>query len=240
MAKLECNYIVIDTTTKVLKTAAFFESKSHYKVINDGFYHLENLLPAIDALLKENNLDKLKINKIFVVTGPGSFTGLRIGITTAISMAFGLSIEVIGFSIFDVYNFLLNTNPELSSLDIAIPVIDAKKSSFFCTFLTDKDVKPLLLSDMFDLTPIDLYNKLTEYNPKNACFFGADFNLIKLRDERFATFKHIYEADYSASDLIDFCNYIIDRKINYRYPEPVYLRKSEAENMLLKKKLLLE
>lgn len=78
--------------------------------IEEGFRYLksEKCLLLVDELLKENNLQFKEINAIKVNTGPGSFTGLRVGITIANALAFLLKIPVnnkkIGDLIFPVYN----------------------------------------------------------------------------------------------------------------------------------------
>ncbi len=59
-----------------------------------GQSRAEDLLLNIDELLTRNDLDKTSIKKIIVAAGPGSFTGIRIGIATAIGLAAALGIEV--------------------------------------------------------------------------------------------------------------------------------------------------
>ena len=78
--------------------------------IEEGFKYLksEKCLLLVDELLKENNLQFKEINAIKVNTGPGSFTGLRVGIAIANALGFLLKIPVnnkkIGDLIFPVYN----------------------------------------------------------------------------------------------------------------------------------------
>jgi tRNA threonylcarbamoyladenosine biosynthesis protein TsaB len=59
------------------------------------FSQSEKLLQVIDELLKKNNFSKKSIDKIVVNCGPGSYTGIRVGITTANFLAFGLNIPVV-------------------------------------------------------------------------------------------------------------------------------------------------
>lgn len=60
--------------------------------------HAESLFPAIGALLAHNGLAYKDLSRIAVTTGPGSFTGLRIGISGARGLALALRIPVIGVS----------------------------------------------------------------------------------------------------------------------------------------------
>ncbi len=63
-----------------------------------GQRHGETLLPAIDRLLGESNIRRSDLAGIVVGTGPGTFTGLRVGLATAKGMAHGLGIPIVGIS----------------------------------------------------------------------------------------------------------------------------------------------
>ena len=56
----------------------------------------ENLLKLVDKVLTNNEKNKKDIEAIFVFVGPGSYTGLRVGVATANALAFSLKIKVIG------------------------------------------------------------------------------------------------------------------------------------------------
>lgn len=61
-----------------------------------GYRHGETLLPAIDRLLAERQIARARIAGIVVGTGPGAFTGLRVGIATAKGLAHGLGRPIVG------------------------------------------------------------------------------------------------------------------------------------------------
>lgn len=63
----------------------------------------EKLLPSIDLLLAESALDITDVEKIGVSRGPGSFTGLRIGISTAKGLAHGLDVPLVGVPLTTCY-----------------------------------------------------------------------------------------------------------------------------------------
>lgn len=63
-----------------------------------GYRHGETLLPAIGAFLGEANIRRSRLAGIVVGTGPGAFTGLRVGIATAKGLAHGLGIPLVGVS----------------------------------------------------------------------------------------------------------------------------------------------
>lgn len=63
-----------------------------------GYRHGETLLPSIGRFLGEQNIRRSRLTGIVVGTGPGAFTGLRVGLATAKGMAHGLGIPVAGVS----------------------------------------------------------------------------------------------------------------------------------------------
>jgi tRNA threonylcarbamoyl adenosine modification protein YeaZ len=63
-----------------------------------GYRHGETLLPAIGRFLGEQNIRRSRLTGIVVGTGPGAFTGLRVGLATAKGLAHGLGIPIVGVS----------------------------------------------------------------------------------------------------------------------------------------------
>jgi len=63
-----------------------------------GYRHGETLLPAIDELLSRAGIDRFRLAAVVVGTGPGTFTGLRVGIATAKGLAHGLGRPIVGVS----------------------------------------------------------------------------------------------------------------------------------------------
>ena len=66
-----------------------------------GYRHGEQLLPSIARLLGENNVRRSRLDGIVVGTGPGAFTGLRVGIATAKGLAHGLGLPIAGIATSD-------------------------------------------------------------------------------------------------------------------------------------------
>ncbi len=78
-----------------------------------GYRHGESLLPAIDATLERLGIERGRIAAVVVGTGPGAFTGLRVGIATAKGLAHGLGRPIIGISTADA---LLSGAPDRAVL----------------------------------------------------------------------------------------------------------------------------
>jgi tRNA threonylcarbamoyladenosine biosynthesis protein TsaB len=89
--------------------------------------HTSRLMPTIDRMLKDASLTIRDLDEIAVSLGPGSFTGLRIGIATAKGLAQGLNIPVIGIPTLDGLAFNLS-----HCEDLICPVLDARKGEVYC------------------------------------------------------------------------------------------------------------
>ncbi len=79
----------------------------------------EDLLVNIDALLTQNNISRREIDLIAVSAGPGSFTGIRIGIATALGLKNGLSINTSSESALKAMIF---TGPDTQNVTTAVPM----------------------------------------------------------------------------------------------------------------------
>ena len=60
--------------------------------------HSERLMPLVEKLLQESGVEREQLQAIAVAAGPGSFTGIRIGVATARALAQGLAIPAVGIS----------------------------------------------------------------------------------------------------------------------------------------------
>jgi tRNA threonylcarbamoyl adenosine modification protein YeaZ len=92
--------LVLDTATSeiVLAAAGVDGGLVGLATWEAGRTHGAQLLPAIGRLTGENNLRRSRIRGIVVGTGPGAFTGLRVGIATAKALAHELRVPIVGIS----------------------------------------------------------------------------------------------------------------------------------------------
>lgn len=91
------NIVAIETATPACAVGVRTESGVEVsRVFNDGRRHTEALALAIAALLDEVVLTPRDVSRVVVDRGPGLFTGLRVGIATAISFAEGLGADLVG------------------------------------------------------------------------------------------------------------------------------------------------
>ncbi len=92
--------LAFDTTAKAVTAAICEDEKllSSYFAELPGVHTTETLLPAIELMLKNANLTLDDIGLIAISAGPGSFTGVRIGVATAKGLAFGRDLPCAGVS----------------------------------------------------------------------------------------------------------------------------------------------
>lgn len=86
------------------------------------------LLPLIQETLATTQLDFAALDRIAVMRGPGSFTGLRIGLATARGLGLALEKPVIGVNRFLIYQYALRSAHDL------LAVIDSKRDELFCHY----------------------------------------------------------------------------------------------------------
>jgi tRNA threonylcarbamoyladenosine biosynthesis protein TsaB len=90
--------LIINTSTKDCFELLLAKKKNEFKAVKvkGSFNQAEKLLPEIDKLLKKEKVKKEKLTGIGVVTGPGGFTSIRIGVAVANVFGFALSLPIIG------------------------------------------------------------------------------------------------------------------------------------------------
>jgi len=86
--------LFIDTHDSLITIALKTEEKLYIKTKESNYSHSIYVMPIIEELFSENNFDLKDLNKIIVVNGPGSFTGIRIGLTIAKTLAYTLNIDI--------------------------------------------------------------------------------------------------------------------------------------------------
>lgn len=97
------NVLAMDTSNQILSIAILKDNQLIGEVVtNLSKNHSVRLMPAIDQLMKEVNMKPEELDRIAVAKGPGSYTGVRIGLTTAKTLAWTLNIPVVGVSSLEI------------------------------------------------------------------------------------------------------------------------------------------
>jgi len=119
------NILVFDTSTDML--AVGVKSDGGMKTsVESGFRHSETLLPTIERCLADASIGLKDIDLIACTSGPGSFTGLRIGMSTAKGLSLALGLPWVGVPTLDCMAFGLEKPGRT-----VVPVMDARKNRIY-------------------------------------------------------------------------------------------------------------
>lgn len=134
---------------------------------SDGYVHGEKLTGFIDELLKRHHIEYKNLSAVSVSAGPGSYTGLRIGTSTAKGLCFGLNIPII--SIPSLQSLFEIAHKKLPEKSIAV-LFDARRMEVYSEIYdASKLVLKKLSADVLTQNSYDEYLPLTivgDANPK--------------------------------------------------------------------------
>jgi tRNA threonylcarbamoyladenosine biosynthesis protein TsaB len=117
----------IDTSTMTGGVALLKEDQLiGESVLNIRTTHSERLLPALEQLLTAGELEVKQVDLLSIVTGPGSFTGLRIGVATAKGLSYALGIRAVGVTTLEAYGWQFKYFP-----GIVLALVDARRENVF-------------------------------------------------------------------------------------------------------------
>ncbi|WP_311154779.1 tRNA (adenosine(37)-N6)-threonylcarbamoyltransferase complex dimerization subunit type 1 TsaB [uncultured Streptococcus sp.] len=122
------NILAMDTSNKALSLGLLQDKELLGQVtLNIKKNHSITLMPAIDFLMNSLDMKPKDLDRIVVAQGPGSYTGLRIAVATAKTLAHTLKIELVGVS------SLLALVPEQAE-GLVIPIVDARRNNVYAGF----------------------------------------------------------------------------------------------------------
>lgn len=192
--------------------------------IDSGLVHSVKLLPAISSLLELLDFDSKDLDLAAVVSGPGSFTGIRIGISTANAFALANNIKAVGVNTLDA----LAMNGRFFNKKI-ISTVEAQKEGYYISIYEGKNGELERLTDYEIKRPEEIIEYISKANeefiilgdmteddideeiPENAVFSDSEMNIIHAKNVISLAKKIYLEGEYS------------------RFAEAFYMRKSHAE-----------
>lgn len=124
------NYLLIDTSNQPLSVAIM---KDNEVIAENNWYqknHSVQLMPEIAEILTESKINKTEITDIVVAKGPGSYTGLRIGVTVAKTLAYALNTNLYGVSSLKA---LASTVKD--STKLLVPILMLEEKQFMQVFI---------------------------------------------------------------------------------------------------------
>jgi len=201
--------LAIDTTGKSAKIV-LIDDNIKIDQLNENEKQSENLMTHIDSFLDKNSLALSDIDVFGAVVGPGSFTGIRVGVATIKAFAFALKKPVIGINVFEVV---------ASEIKLGVCLLNCTASSVYYAVIKNSKISEMGVLDN------DQVNKFE----KMPLFCLEEEHL----QERFA-YKFNVITDYNALIATAFANRL-EAKNFAKTLEPLYLQLSQAERNLEKK-----
>ena len=216
------NILAIETTSEICGVAVLNGGIVYDNNINNGFNHSITLFNNIDDGLKKSKLDMSNIDEIRVSNGPGSFTGIRIGVAAALGLSERYNTKIKYVDTLDslAYNVI-------NKQDVIISMIDAKCDRVYISLYLSKSFKRVCNDFIINVNEL-CDNLNAKFKNKNISFAlvgngAANYsNIFKDKlDIDYKIFKK--ESQLKASSLI-----FVEGKDNL-IPDINYLVSSKAE-----------
>ncbi len=220
----------LDTSTDYLSLAVEDQGKSLFDYQDKhGKRHGEILVPKVAELLSRHGIHSQDLSGIALGLGPGSFTGVRVGVAAALGLAQSLELPIMGISSFKVIASALQAGKVLV-------VGDARRGLFYAAGyeFTPSGLMPFLQESLVDLDAL-----VRVASSKDTVLTGPQaaevYSLLQLPcpNLRLAPATYYWPQ---ALHLINLAkSSLASGGVPYTQIDPIYLRKTQAEEMREKK-----
>ena len=211
--------LAFDTSSKAFSLAILEDKQLLAETtINIKKNHSITLMPAIDFLMTSLDLTPKDLDRIVVAEGPGSYTGLRIAVATAKTLAHTLDIELVGMS------SLLALVPSQQQ-SLVVPLMDARRNNVYAGFY--ENAKPVMPEAHLSLA--EVLEKVTD--AEQVTFVGEVGPFVEQIQEQ------LPQASYQESlpNAANLALWAWDKKADSLHDfVPNYLKRVEAEENWLK------
>lgn len=181
-------YLFIDSATANLVVAIVIDGKIVYLYDNnDGNDTSSKLMPIIEKAFNESGISPKDLNKIFAVTGPGSFTGIRVGLAVAKTMAWATGVPVVPISSLEV---IASSGNE----DNNIALIDARRGYVYAGGY-DKDLNVTFKDAHVFLNDSNLSGNFISYDNFDFDTTKPNIDILKVIK------KHLNDASVNPHEL---------------------------------------
>lgn len=209
--------LAISTSSKICSVALLENDKPIKELnIDNQKTHSENLLPLIDELFKSTNKNVSELDLIACDVGPGSFTGIRIGISTTKAIAEVNQIPVVACTSLEALSYNTKGN-------IICSLIDARNNQVYCGIFNEKHnlIKDYMADDI---------NVIIKNLPEGVINFVGDGAVLhtNLLNGAVSEDNEIHASNIGICAYNKYKNGITETADAI---VPMYLRKSQAERM---------
>lgn len=226
----------VDTSSNVASVAICDDEKLVCEIIvNNKKTHSQTLMPMIDSALKQSGLEISDIDLLVSANGPGSFTGLRIGVSAVKGLAHAAGIPVVGVSTLEAMAYNLPFCEYIIS-----PIMDARRQQVYNAVYEWQNGELLKIKEPRALSLDELIEELIKLD-KKVVFLGDGVDVHKayiqekMADK--AVFAPVCANEQRASGLAVAAKKLYDegKAVSFYELAPIYLRKPQAERELEEK-----
>lgn len=220
----------IDTSTMSANVAVLEDDKLICEyTINTKKTHSQKLMPMIENMLKLSEIEIKEIDAIAICVGPGSFTGLRIGMATAKAMAHVNNIPLIGVDSLEILGANIdNCNKKICA------ILDAQRDQVYTNTYKLEDNKIQALQSEIEIMPID--NLLEKLSSSEEEWVIAGEAVYKYKEKIEAISNIVISSPSnnitkaSTLCLVARDKFVRNIDVHNCYDiNPMYIRKSQAE-----------
>jgi tRNA threonylcarbamoyladenosine biosynthesis protein TsaB len=210
----------LETATAVCSVSLSGDGKPlGVKVIHEGFRHAENLMFLVDQLLTEQAVSYADLQGVVVSNGPGSYTGLRIGLSTAKGICYAREIPLITLGTLDIMAAgFIDTYPEFKGY--IVPMIDARRMEVYTAVYDHQNQK--ITADFPCILDAESYS---DYSSQEIAFFGDGAPKYQAVCP-YSTARFDLQPDWNAAHMINLAYHKFQQKefADLAYSEPDYLK----------------
>jgi len=189
--------------------------------LNEGYTHAENLHPFLDQVFKKTNIQPKQLNAVAVSAGPGSYTGLRIGVSAAKGICYALNIPLIAVNTLEVLCAAAIKRIEETNV-ILCPMLDARRMEVY-TAMYDRGLNVIHATEAKIIDEQSL-SDLTK--PHVTYFFGDGMPKCRSLLQNISNAKFIEDITPSSSQMLNLAltKYNAKQFEDIAYFEPMYLK----------------
>ena len=245
-------YILALETTGPVGSCAIIESSGRVtmEVSDAQMSHLKDLMPMAQKLIEKLDLEKKDMTAVAASVGPGSFTGIRIGVSTARAIAQALGIPAIGVPTLDAFKL------KCDGVSVIVPIFNARRGQVYGGVFDEQgeDILksgPYMLTDVLAAVEILIQERLDDapcgmaaagrivFYGDGIDAYGPQLDAFKTKISKNAGSFVIVEASkedrYQTAEMTAraaFDRYMKKETVSVENLQPEYMRATEAEQKL--------
>jgi len=221
--------LAIDTSGQSASAAIYADEKILAEIFVDcGLTHSQTIMPMVEEIFKKTSVSPSEIDYIACVSGPGSFTGLRIGASTAKGLAFALNKKIIPVPALDALAYNIINNNENT---VILPLMDARRGQAYTAFYGWENEKFIKTYDYSCQNIVEIIDELRLRNA-SVCVLGdgaAVFRETLLSSGISCVFAPPHLNRVHASAVAVLAVKRVDEAVACDEFELFYVRKPQAE-----------